>query len=184
MRFNSEEHLVTWQGNKKFPAIHDDIFFAISAFSKGNGFLDLCCSTGLLAQRVKAYIAKNVVGVDGDEAALQLAGLSGIDVELICLKVLPETIKELAKIIEKHKIDTVIARRCFPELFGNDIEFGEVFAELLYQLGIKEIFIEGRIATKTATNALASLKDECQLVSKYYEVIKTHKNVAYLRKIA
>lgn len=183
MRFNSEQHLVTWQDKKRFPAIHDDIFHAILTYGKGKSFLDLCCSTGLLAERIKQHLVYDVIGIDADEAAINLADLSGIKVPLICLKIVPETAKELAKIIEKFKIDTVVARRCFPELFGNDIEFGEVFAEILSQVGVKEIFIEGRIATKTATNALATLEDECQLVSKYYKVIKIYKNVAYLRKI-
>jgi len=183
MRFNSEQHLVTWKTGKRFPAIHDDIFHAILAYSKGKSFLDLCCSTGLLAQRIKQHLVYDVIGVDADETAVSLASLSGIDVPLICLNILPETLKELAQIIKKFKIDTLVARRCFPELFGNDIEFGQVFIELLSQLGVQEIFIEGRITTKTAINALASLEDECQLVSKHYKVIKIHKNVAYLRKI-
>ncbi len=181
MRFDAQEYVDTWKSTGRYPAIHDDMFTAVQAFMQGKSALDLCCSTGLLGNRIMQKLGVRCIGVDGDLAALALGDEAGLMMPLIDLAITPDTMKDLYKLCQAHKIDTVIARSCMPELFGQDLSAGRKFAENLAKIGVKEIFLEGRVATKNSVNQLATLKNEVELFPPHYKVVRVHKNVAYLR---
>lgn len=178
MRFNSPDYLTAWVQTGKFPEIHDDIFDAVVNYSSGGVMLDLCCSTGLLTKRLQKFGA-HVIGVDADSVAIT-AGLSFNIENLQQLKVTRETVSNLVNIVLNQRVRVLIARRCFPELFGEDLEFGREFAGLMASNGIEEIFIEGRVKTRNAINALATLDSEVSLFANHYTEKRRIKNVAIL----
>ena len=85
-------------------------------------------------------------------------------------------------LLQQHQIETVLARRCQPELFGQDLAAGHTFAQMLHRQQVQEILVEGRQASKAAVNPLASLAQEVELLGPYYQVRKFHRNVAYLTR--
>lgn len=183
MRFNAPEHLLHWKETGKFPSIHNDIFQLASHCMNGMAALDLCCSTGLLAEHISAYFGIPVVGVDSDEAALAKARAVGLSVDLQHMRIDSFNLEPLEKLVEQHQIETVLARRCLPELFGHTPEAGQAFAQMLHRQQVLEVFVEGRVATKLAVNPLASLAKEVEMFAPYYRVSKTHRNVAFLKRV-
>lgn len=75
----------------------------------------------------------------------------------------------------------MIARRCLPEVFGNDLDFGRAFAARIRAAGVTELVIEGRIKSHRSVNALAGIDDEIALMSGEYELCRRYRNVAYMR---
>jgi SAM-dependent methyltransferase len=183
MRFDSTEHLEVWRRTGRFPAIHDSIFSAIENFMRGSRVLDLCCSTGLLAQRLAKLLKVTAVGVDADARALERAWEAGVDVPLVEMKINDETMSELASVIRAHRIDVLVARRAMPELFGDNLPLGHQFSAMLYDLNVREIFLEGRVATRNAVNPLASIDKEVELFGGHYVLARSIRSVAYLKRI-
>lgn len=181
MRFDAHEYVDTWKATGRYPAIHDDIFHAIQSFMCGKSALDLCCSTGLLGTRVLKKLGVNVIGLDADTKAVDYAKQAGIPIEIINATLARKNMKDLAQLCQTNKIDTLLARRCMPELFGDDLEAGRKFSDLLSLAGIKEIFIEGRISSSRSVNNLSGIKQEVELFTNNYKVARVYKNVAYLR---
>lgn len=183
MRFNAPEHLQFWKDTGRFPAIHDDIMHLASSHMRGLTALDLCCSTGLLGQRVAAHLGAEVVGVDGDTRALALGKEAGLDVRLVYQRIDPHDLQPLENLLQQHQIETVLARRCLPELFGQALAAGRTFAQMLHRQQVQEILVEGRMVSPGAVNPLASLAQEVELLGPYYQVRKLHRNVAYLTRV-
>ena len=183
MRFNAPEYLLQWKQTGKYPAIHNDIFQLASNCMNGLAALDLCCSTGLLAEHISAHHGIPVVGVDADEAALAKARAVGLSVDLQHMRIDSFNLEPLEKLVEQRQIETVLARRCLPELFGHALEAGRAFAQMLHRQQVLEVFVEGRVATKLAVNPLASLAKEVEMFAPHYRVSKTHRNVAYLTRV-
>lgn len=183
MRFNSTEYLEKWEKTGQYPKIHNDIAFLFEQYSKGNRVLDLCCSSGLLGERLHRKLGVHAVGIDGDRIAIEKALKFGVSMQIHHLKIKRQSLKDVVQIIENDRLNTIIARRCVPELFADDIEFGYEFAHQMKNIGIKEIFLEGRAKTKSSNNKLNSLNKEVAVFSEYYKLVKTHKNTAYLRSI-
>jgi hypothetical protein len=75
----------------------------------------------------------------------------------------------------------MLARRCLPELFGDDLPLGRDFAAAIHGAGIKEIFLEGRVVTQGAVNVLKSVADEVDLLSGHYHEVKRIGAVSYLK---
>lgn len=180
MRFNSIEHLQAWQKTRQFPAIHFAIAGVVSAYCKGDRFLDLCCSFGLLGQRIKHESGAFVMGIDADADAIAKGKAAGIDIPLINMKVLPSTQNDLVQILDVNRINSIVARRALPELFGNDPAFGQDFVNAVADAGVKEFVIEGRAATRNATNALSSIDKEVALLSGRYKEARRIGAVSYL----
>ncbi len=181
VRFNSAERLDLWQNTGRFPAIHNDMAHAFSSFARGERALDLCCSFGLLAERIKRMYGAAVVGVDADESALEHGRSAGITVDLLHMAVSADTLPALADLIASRKVSVLLARRCLPELFGGNIALGREFAQLMRDSGIEEVLIEGRVKTKKPRNALASIEDEIELMSGPFSLERRYRNVAYMR---
>lgn len=180
MRFNSIEHLQAWQRTGRFPAIHDAIAAAVNSFGCSLGYLDLCCSFGLLGQRLIRENGCDVVGVDIDADAIAAGQAAGIKAKLIHMPVKPDTLKDLVQICQSNTLGGIVARRALPELFGHDLAFGETFTNAMADAGIKEIFIEGRVATRNATNPLSSIDKEVALLGSRYKQVRRVGAVSYL----
>lgn len=179
MRFDSPQYIDNWKAGHGFPAIHNEMFNAIMQCKHGVSALDLCCNSGLFTERMKGEFA-HVFGIDGDAAAIKLGVDAGIDnIEHFLIN--SNTIDTLLGIIDAHKVDTIIARRCFPELFGSDIELGRYFIKSIHSINVKYLFIEGRVASKRSVNHLSSLDKEIALADSHYIKRVQIKNIAYLR---
>jgi len=170
-RFDSIEYLKAFQVSGRFPAIHDDIFALIISEGHGCRFLDLCCSTGLLAQRLMKFGgAMFAMGVDGDERAIKAGVEHGVTVPMALLNIGPDTLPELTQIIGANGISAVVARRCLPELLGERPEMDRPFADALAAGGAKEVFIEGRVKTARAVNRLCDVEKEAAAIASRYRV--------------
>jgi len=143
MRFN--EHLQEWARLGRYPAIHDAMFEAVAENASGRRFLDLCCCHGLLGQRVKRQWPRaHVVGVEGNSAYVETARAAGVDVWIERLTVNHATLADLVFLMARELPDVLLARRCFPELFGHDLEFGGMFLQAVRGAGIGEVSLQWR----------------------------------------
>lgn len=180
MRFDSAEHLQAWQERQVYPEIHRKIRESVVNLAVGSRLLDLCCSYGLIGQFLQDA-GFTAVGVDRDVAVIERARAADIRIPLYRLEITRETVHQLYEIIENHRITGIVARRALPELFADDLEFGREFFAEMRDLGVRELFLEGRVATRNAVSALASLDAEIKLVAGSYAWRARFGSVAYLR---
>jgi hypothetical protein len=87
------------------------------------------------------------------------------------------------EIIEQHHVDIVLARRCIPELFAYDLDLGHAFAGVLAVSGVREVFLEGRVASPRAVNPMASVEAEVAVFVDHYRQTRTWGKVVYLRRM-
>lgn len=183
MRFNAPEYINEYAVNGQFPKIHRNIVDMAVAHVKGRKGLDLCCSHGLLGQQLMQRGNFQMFGVDGDKKAVQLAHEHKIWMDVFHLVIGKNTMEVLTNLVKSQDCSFLVARRCLPELFGNDMEFGIDFFHQMREIGIKEVVLEGRVATKKAVNPLFSINAEIDLISQDYKLWQQEGNVAYLRAI-
>lgn len=181
MRFDSRERLDTWQIGGGFPAIHNDIVTAAIVYVRGRRVLDLGCSYGLLGARlIAAEAAEFVVGVERDAEIVRQARDAGVPITFAVFAVNRSTMPALEALVLVHKLDVLVARRVLPELFGEDLELGRDFARAIAGAGISEMLIEGRVATRNAKNALATVDQEVALLDSSYKEARRVGAVSYL----
>jgi SAM-dependent methyltransferase len=179
MRFDDEAHIAAWERNRTYPAIHRPMCETVVNFACGVRFLDLCCSHGLIGQ----FLADQgfaVVGVDGSARAIARAEAAGIAIPLVHIRITRETAGAVMDLIADHRLTGIVARRTLPELFDRDLEFGRDFFRQAHAAGIHEVFLEGRIATRKATSALASIDAEVHLLQPTFAQARRWRNVAHM----
>jgi hypothetical protein len=183
MRYDAVEHVARWAKTGQYPAIHDAMFHAIGAWASGRGALDLCCSTGLLGQRVASKLGLAVVGLDCDRRALEAGRHGGVTVPLEEVRIGAETLPRIAEILQQYHVDMLLARRCIPELFAYDLDLGRAFAGVLAVGGVREVFLEGRAVSPRAVNPMASVEAEVVIFADHYQTVKKLGQVRYLRRM-
>ena len=52
--------------------------------------------------------------------------------------------------------------------------------KLLYEVGVEEIVLEGRVVVKKPTNKLYSIEKEIECFDKYFKLVAKNKECAYL----
>lgn len=179
-RFFSDEYVQDFLQKGTLPTIHNDIGYLLDCYLKSQDIcLDIGTCTGLLAIRALRAGAKKVIGVDINENYIQKA-VKYPNIEYICLAINKKNLPVLSDIIVKHNINTVIARRVFPEIAEFD-SVGTIYelAKMFFNLGITKIFLEGRIPNTKAKNHFATAEKEIEAFAKYFSV-KSQKNNAYL----
>ena len=181
MRYNSVERLEKWCMEGMYPSIHDRIFEMIDGRIKGQTVLDLCCSTGLLGQRIQDELNKTVFGVDADKKAFENAASYGVDVNRTQMRIDASNFDPLIKFIADRGIDVLVARRCLSEVFYSHIDQGPVFAKrLLDETKVREIFIQGRREQPNATHPIPSCDAEVSLFKDFWTEAYTGFEMAYL----
>lgn len=168
MRFNSSQHLLQWQENGTFPGIHRPMLEAIRWAGTGTRYLDLGACHGLLGAAVAMFPPAYVIGIEASREAIGLAQLAGVPVQIIAMRIDTGKLPDLAGIIKRHRIDTVIARRVLPELWGHDLPGGREFARTLHGAGIKQVFVEGRRASPQARNPLDCIDREVAIMAPWF----------------
>lgn len=163
-RFDAPEYVDAWQASGVFPTIHDRIVSVTrSEIGPREGtVLDLCSSTGLIGRRL-AEAGYRVVACQEPGPALQLGRERGVydGIPVLDVRITPGTLGRLLAWCEDHQVRTVIARRCFPELWdalGPD-DFPVLVRELT-EAGVERIVLEGRVASGRSVHPLASAAAE------------------------
>jgi hypothetical protein len=181
-RFDSDEYLADFLRRGRFPAIHDALFGLVVDRLRGSRVLDLCCSTGLFGERLRRHgVVEFVMGVDGDTSAIHRGQQAGVRIRTEFLRVGHGTLPFLAHIIRSNGITAVVARRCLPELLGDDPSLDGPFADTLADAGVAELFLEGRVVSPRSTNRLKSLDEEIAAVSGRFTPFAHRKALCYLR---
>ena len=195
-RFNSKLHLEGFRDGRGYPRIHDNIFNLIAETWTGGSFVDVCCSTGLLGQRLIDKLGVMCCGVDGDAEAIANGKAYGIQMKVHHLIINEETLGLFSRILDQHDVNTLVFRRCISELFatgltlgvGNTVQAGvkEEFAAQVVDLcvakGIDEIYLQGRAETASAKHPIPNLKAEIKFFLPQYEVQVDRGQCAYLRR--
>jgi hypothetical protein len=180
-RFDDHRYLDEYRELGIFPSIHRPLADLIVSEARGTRFIDLGACTGLLGQQVlKRVRGSAVVGVEACKDFVLRGEAAGIEVPTMIAKLTPETAPHVAGWIQRINASVLIARRCLPEIFGDDAEFRGRAAALFYDAGIREIFIEGRVATKRATNELCDIVKEVALFTSHYRLAVRRGACAYL----
>jgi len=179
MRFNDSAYVNSYIELGVFPSIHKSIVATAIEHVKGKKGVDLCCSHGLLGQQMMQH-GFSMMGVDGDKTAVKLAREQSISMPITLTPITRKTLQSVLKEIQDFRADFVVARRCLPELFGNDLLFGDIFFAQMKSIGIKELVIQGRVKTAKAVNPLSSIDAEISLVSPHYKLQHKNGDIAYL----
>lgn len=182
MRYNSPEHLDYFKKTGRFPAIHAPLVNFIRCWSEQKRFLDLGCGYGLLGELLMRCIpAEIVIGVDKDANSLADARRAGVTTSCAhYLPVIPENYGKLTEIIMKNRLQVLVARRVFPELFGDDPSALPYFAALMRNAGITEIFVQGRKPVPNPTNRLHNIDMEIQGLLAHYSLYMRENDMAFM----
>ena len=178
-RFNDPSYLDDWRATGRFPKIHDAITAAIVRYDAGRRGIDLCCSTGLLAERLQLS-GFTVVGVDRDGTALDRARSAGVKAELMQLHLNRAGLATLLRFATERELTSLYARRCLPELFGDDLALGQWFFKEAAAAGITRLFLQGRNPTANAKNRLSSIAAEISLASGSFDLTWSAGQIAHL----
>jgi hypothetical protein len=182
MSFSSIPLLEQFRDHGRFPGIHDAMFNAVATHAKGRSLCDLGCCHGLMAQRLSMLPGFKVVGIEGNKRYVAEGRSHGITAEILNLKVNQAAFGLVSNFLEKRKVDVIVARRVMPELWGEDIPGGKLFSKLLAGCGVKEIFLEGRIFSERATNALSTMSAEVELFIEEFQFSRLNNGIGYLSK--
>ena len=170
LRYDSIDHLQRYRDHRAYPAIHDPLFRLIFDTSTSSRYLDLCCGTGLLGQRLMDQAGSAfVLGVEAS-TNFQLARSHGVSIAVAQFVVGRETLAVLADVISRNEITALIARRCLPEILGGHPSLDVPLVEVLASSGIIEVFVQGRVVSNRSTNRLASVDAEIGVLSSRYRV--------------
>jgi len=179
MRFDDDSYIEAFYQRGEYPKIHNDIFH-ISHNLRDEIVLDLGSCTGLLSKRLSTR-NKAVVGIEANANSFAKSVL-GDNIIYYNLKVNDATLPRVKEILILHGVQTVYARRVFPELYDTGgLALVKKVCALFAEVGIQHIVIEGRQKTPNATNLLSNVDAECAIFSEHYRVIKTYKNCRILK---
>lgn len=181
MAYDNLEYIKTYKKTGVYPRIHNNIF-SQTEYVPVKNVLDLGCSIGILTHRL-GNVYDNVVGIEPNRKSLENAIFKD-NVTFYNFEVNKDKLKLLKKVIEKHNIEAVFARRVISEIYTTGGE------ELLYELSdlfkeceIKYLVIEGRIDTKRATHYLNNVDKEIRYFINNYKLINTYNNCRVLELI-
>lgn len=182
LHYSNPIYLRNWRERGHFPGIHRDLVNLVKAELRGRSVVDLCGDTGLLGLRLKQELGVKVSVVEGNLRAVERAKQAQVPLHFYSLTIKPESYPTLGAILESVEADTIVARRCFSELFsGPDDPNGPVFAKLLREVDIMQVFLQGRApSTAKAVCRMPSVHEEIAILRGYYRVVQQHGQLAHL----
>jgi hypothetical protein len=196
-RFNGNEHLEAFRDYGRFPKIHESLFNLIAETWQGGSFMDVCCSTGLLGQRIATKLGCPCVGVEGDADAIARGKAHGVTLSVRRLEIEPRTMSAFERILDDHKVNTLVARRCISELFAEGVHLGhttvvqtalkegfaETFVNALLRHNVDEVYLQGRAKHAGSRHVIPNLDAELEFFLPQYEVHVRRGECAYLRRV-
>lgn len=182
MRYDAVDHVARWAQLGRWPQIHTRLVDLVEQTAEdGAVLLDLCSSTGLLGQQLVDRAGLDVVAIEADGGAIEVGRAHGITVSTVQMTLHPGSLDGFADVVRSHGVTGIVARRCLPELFATDFAgrnlstvnrpFARAWLDLIHSLGVDTLWIEGRARTVDATNPLATIGAEIELVSSHYFVV-------------
>jgi hypothetical protein len=181
MRFDDPAYLAAWRERREWPAIHNAMSDFAAAHMRGNFLLDLGCAYGLLGARLASENGGlPCAGIEANETTIRAAQDAGVPIRFYKLKITRDTLPALSAILDETRARTVVARRILPELWGEDLEGGRLFADALAKAGVRELLIEGRVVSERSTNALRSIDAEVDLLSLRFREANRSGALSYL----
>lgn len=184
MRFDSVEHVDSWRQTGRYPAIHKPIAdFVVGRLRGPASLVDLCCSHGLLGDQLLTRLppGTSVVGVESSLSAIGRARDAGLRHRIERLHVDASTYDELAAVVRRAGATVLIARRCLPEILGAALQTAPDFARALFDAGIREVFLQGRVVVAHPTNPLFSVDKEVEALSSHYGEAERAGQLSHLR---
>jgi hypothetical protein len=173
-RFDSPELVAAWSDAGVYPAIHDAMHQWVreTIGPRDGTVLDLCSSTGLLARRL-GRAGYRTVAVTQPGPALTLARDAGVydHTPVLGLRIGPSELPVLDGFMREHQVRTVVARRAFPELWDalGETDF-RIMAELWVDAGVRNVLLEGRVASARSTHPLATAAAEAEALASAWKV--------------
>ena len=179
-RYSSIEYVYDYKAKGIFPRIHNDIFNMVKENVKGKRAIDLGSCTGLISIRLVEQAGfEFVAGLEGNISYLEKA-IPNDKVTYFNFYVTKENMDKLKEVIVKNGITVVVGRRVIPEIGERDISVVYDLVKLLYEVGVEEIVLEGRVVVKKPTNKLYSIEKEIECFDKYFKLVAKNKECAYL----
>jgi len=195
-RFNSTTYVDHYKVTGRFPKIHDNLFNLITETWEGGSFIDVCCSTGLLGQRLIDKLGVMCCGIEGDSRAITAGKQGGVQMTVYQTYIDEKSLANLSRILSDHDVNTVVMRRCVSELFakgmplgvGNTVQtelkpgFAEKFIDTLLAAGVDEIYLQGRAESASSKHVIPNVEAEIKFFSTHYDVRVKRGQCAYLRR--
>jgi len=196
-RFNSVQHTEAFAAGRGFPKIHDNIFNLIAETWTGGSFIDVCCSTGLLGQRLIDKLGVMCCGLEGDAEAIANGKEHGVSMFIYQLLLDDRSLGGFSRILRDHDVNTVVMRRCVSELFakgmplgvGNTVqtelkpEFAAQYVDALLGAGVNEIYLQGRAESASSKHIIPNVEAEIEFFLPQYSVRVKRGQCAYLRRM-
>jgi len=179
MRFSDPAHLERWASDGTFPKIHTPLFQLVTRAAEGRSACDLCCATGLLGRRL-VDSGFHVIGVERNHRYLTMGLQFNVGLTLYRLDVNPRTFEELGTILRQNQVTTLVARRCFSEIFARHLDSGQDFARMLIRSGVRQVFLQGRVPRADATHPIPTVEHEADLISGPFSVVELRGQLAHL----
>lgn len=172
-RYDSTAYLEAYRDAKEFPKIHDDLFGLVRDYGVRCNALDLCCSIGLLGQRLIDHLGINCIGVEGYLISSREGPEYGVMMPVYELKVTMETLPQFFSILKEHQVETLVARRCISEIFpGPDTPLAHAFVAGLKEAGVKHVFLQGRQVSANSNHPMFSIDQEVHAFKGPYNLIE------------
>ena len=194
--FDSDKYLDAWKQFGEWPRIHDEMIGLIHyAAQPDASILDLCCSVGLLPQRIQDQLGRQAAGVEWLPEVIEKAQGFGIDVPIMNLQISRDTMGELEEWMTANEVNAVSARRCLSEIAvppkvpngppSTDVidwEMSEIMFGMFADIGVTDIWLQGRARSVNSVHPVPDTVTEIEWVvrSGAYELHKTTKNCAWL----
>lgn len=183
-RFDDPKYVTDWKQTGRFPAIHARIASAVrEEVDPGSGpVLDLCSSTGLLGRQLVEH-HYTVLAVQEPGPALELGVVAGVydEIPYLELRITRTTLNVFLRWMEQQAVRTVVARRCFPELFDVlGTEQFPVLARSLHMAGVERIVAEGRVESGRTVHPLGSIKQEVSALAQHWKPVVIRGPIATL----
>ncbi|MBN2024949.1 MAG: hypothetical protein JW809_19385 [Pirellulales bacterium] len=179
LRYNSLAHVRAFREGRRWPEIHRPMVEAVLELARGQAVLDLCCSTGLLGERL-ASLGFQAVGVERDVEAIAAARARGVTVPIVPMSVEPATLETLTRLIAERQVTVLVARRCFSEIFAARMDWAAVFCRRVADAGIRELFLQGRVFSTRSRHPIPHTDAEVALCRGVFTQRIRRGPVAYL----
>ncbi len=197
--FDSTKLLKEWQEHGAWPKIHDEIIGLIHHTADPDAVvMDLCCSTGILPQRINDQCERAAVGVEWLAESIDTGREHGVTVPILNQRITVDTVDEVVGWAEEHGVTAVSARRCLSELAvapthpngppsSQELDFGlsRALWNGLVSAGVTDLWLQGRAKRADAVHPVPDTAAEVAWVeaSGVMQLHKKTKNCAWMRPV-
>ncbi len=180
------EHFERGRG---YPERHDDLFKLIADTWTCGSFLDVCCGSGLLGQRLIDKLGVMCCGIEADSVAATAAHMLGVQMKIHEMLIQNNTLGLFSRVLVEHDVKTVVMRHCVNELFTDsgiprpvNRLFAASFVDTLVARGVEEIYLEGRAFVSGPPRPIPNVAAEIEFFLPHYDVQVHRGRCVFLRR--